>query len=158
MFFPAYDRTHPNPKQNYGVGCLELRFTVEGKTGMTELQILTQWYLPHVMNRRLQSLKDDVWLGKQDFLLKNFLEPNPIDLCYFSLERRSEDDSFWERGVHYFRDGAACYYGYKYLDNNNFVAKEIAFRLLVEHGDEALWKYLEEYYEEVFGKEDEEDS
>jgi hypothetical protein len=150
-FFPAFDKTSPDPKKNYGVGCLELRFLVEGERGMVELQILTQWYLPHVMDRRLESFKRDVWSGKQDFLLKSFLHPNPIDLCYLSLERLSEDDSFWEHGVSYFRNNSPCYYGYKYMDDNKNIAKEDAFMKLVSEGDESLWKYLEDYYVEVFG-------
>lgn len=151
VFQPAFDRTDPDPKKNYGVGCLELLFMVFGDKGAVQLQLLTQWYLPNVMNRRLESLKRDIRMGKEDFLIKSFLEPNPIDLCYFSPERRNEDETFFDTGVPYFMDGAPCYYGYKYYDENNKVAKEVAFRKLVDEGDEALWKYLEDYYVEVFG-------
>lgn len=153
LFLPAFDRTDPDPSKNYGVGCLELRFLVSGSKGMVELQLLTQWYLPHVMKRRLQVLKQDIWMGKEDFLLEHFIEPNPIDLCYYSLVRRSEDESLFEEGISYFENKSPCYYGYKYLDENENVAKEIALRKLVDEGDEALWKYLEEYYVEVFGEE-----
>ena len=151
VFFPAFDKTDPDPKKNYGVGCLELRFLVEGNKGAVEFQLLTQWYQRHVMDRRLENLKKDIWAGKQDFLLKHFTEPYPIDLCYFSPIRLSEDDSEWKDGVSYVLGGKPCFYGYKYTDKKGFVAKEVAYWLLVEYGDEALWEYLEEYYVEVFG-------
>lgn len=153
MFRPAFDRTDPNPKKNYGVGCLDIRFLVEGEKGMVEFQLLTNWYQEHVMKRRMDSLRKDILSGKEDFLVRRFTEPFPADICYFSPTRISEDDSEWLDGVRYFRDGAPCYYGYKYSDENGFVAKDVAFRLLVDYGDEALWKYLEEYYVEVFGEE-----
>lgn len=151
IFQPAFDRTDPDPKKNYGVGCLELLFMVFGDKGAVQLQLLTQWYLPHVMDRRLESLKQDIRMGKEDFLLKDFIEPHPIDLCYFRPDRSNEDETFFDKGVPYFMDGASCYYGYKYLDADERVAKDVAFRKLVDEGDEALWKYLEDYYVEVFG-------
>jgi hypothetical protein len=153
VFFPAYDRTDPDPKKDYGVGCLDLRFLVEGKSGTVEFELLTQWFQEHIMKRRLDSLKHDVWIVKQDFLLRHFLDPFPADVCYFSPKRISEDDSYWEKGVYYTLEGKPCYYGYKYKDEKeDRPAREIACRKLVEEGDESLWKYLEDYYEEVFGK------
>lgn len=151
VFIPAFDRTDPDPKKNYGVGCLDLRFLVEGDKGVVEFHLLTQWYLKHVMKRRFKSLKEDVLARKEDFLIENFLDPYPADLCYYSPVRLSEDDSDWKNGVSYLGD-KPCFYGYKYTDDNGFVAKEVAYWILVEHGDEALWKYLEEYHKEVFGE------
>lgn len=152
IFLPAFDRTDPDPKKDYGVGCLELLFMVFGEKGAVQLQLLTQWYLPHVMKRRLEALKHDIWMGKEDFLLENFIEPNPIDLCYFSVARNNEDETYFEKGLSYLGN-ASYYYGYKYYDDEERVAKEVAFRKLVDEGDEALWKYLEDYYIEVFGEE-----
>jgi hypothetical protein len=153
VFLPAFDKTDPDPKKNYGVGCLELRFLVEGNRGVVEFQLLTSWYQEHVMKRRLDALKHDVWIGKEDFLLRHFLDPFPADICYFSQNRLSEDDAYWEKGVYYALEGKPCYYGYKYTDEEeNRPAKEVAYQKLVEEGDESLWKYLEDYYEEVFGK------
>lgn len=152
IFIPAFDRTDPDPKKDYGVGCLELLFMVMGEKGVVQLQLLTQWYLPHVMKRRLEWLKRDVRMGKEDFLLEHFIEPNPIDLCYFSLVRNNEDETFFEEGLSYLGN-IPYYYGYKYYDDEQRVAKEVAFRKLVDEGDEALWKYLEDYYVEVFGEE-----
>ena len=154
VFFPADDRSDPDPSKSYGVNCVDMRFLVEGAKGAVEFQLLTQWYLRHVMDRRLESIKRDVFAGKEDFLLKHFIEPYPTDVCYFSHERLSEDDSYWEKGVEYVFGGAPCYYGYKFMDETEGrTAKEVAFDRLVVGGDDALFRYLEEYYTEVFGKE-----
>ena len=152
MFFPAFDGTDPNPSKNYGVGCLELRFLVEGDKGVVELQLLTNWYLKHVMESRREAMKRDVWCGKEDFLLEHWINPFIADLCNFSLDKMHEDCAYFKEGVHYIFDGKPCYYDYKYIDEDyNKPAKDVAYWKLVEKGDEALWKYLEEYYVEVFG-------
>jgi hypothetical protein len=151
LFIPAFDKTDPDPKKDYGVGCLELRFLLIGEKGVVEFQLLTQWFQEHVMVRRLESLKKDIWMGKQDFLLRHFLDPFPADVNYWSLNRISEDDTIFAEGVSYVFDGKPCYYGYKYVDSDDTRSVDNALRKLVEEGDEALWKYLEEYYLEVFG-------
>lgn len=151
VFIPAFDRTDSDPKKNYGVGCLELRFLVIGDKGATEFQLITNWYLPHVMNRRYKALREDFALRKPEFLIRNFNEPNPVDLCYYSKERLSEDDCFFEQVK--VLDGEPYWYGYKYRDENGNDVKDLAFRLLVSHGDDALYQFLEAYYKEVFGEE-----
>lgn len=154
VFFPAYDKTDLDPKKNYGVGCLELAFLVEGDKGTVEFELLTNWYQEHVMKRRLEWAKKDVLAGKEDFLLRHFLDPFPADVCYFSLVRLSEDDVYFEGGLSYTLNSQSCYYGYKFMDEKeDRMAKEVAYLKLIEVGDEALWKYLEEYYAEVFGEE-----
>jgi len=151
-FFPAYDRTHPDPKKNYGVNCLELRFLVLGERGIVEFQLLTNWYNEQVENRRFARIKIDIISGKEDYLVRHFNAPYPADVCYYSLTRMSEDDAFFDSGVSYVFDNSPCFYGYKYTDDDGLVAKDRAFRLLVDFGEDALWKYLESYYKEVFGE------
>jgi len=151
MFMPAFDKINPDPSKNYGIGCLELRFILEGEKGVIEFQLLTNWYQEHVMKRRFEFLKKDVWSGKKDFLIRGFLEPFPVDICIWSLSKRHEDCLFFEEGVSYVFDGKPCYYDYIYRDNNDDVAHDVAYRKLVDDGEESLWKYLEEQYVEAFG-------
>lgn len=153
VFFPAWDKSDPDPKKDYGVSCLELCFLVEGEKGIVEFQLLTNWYQEHVMERRLQSIKKDVFAGKEDFLIKRFLRPFPADICHYSLVRLSEDDVHFSNGQSHIFNHQPCYYNYKYTDKSGLIAHDVAYELLVEHGDEALWKYLEDYYTEVFGEE-----
>lgn len=153
MFFPAWDKTDPDPQKNYGVSCLELCFLVEGEKGVVEFQLLTNWYQKHVMERRLRRMKEGVLAGKENFLLEKYISPFPADICCYSLTRLSEDDVEFSNGQPHILNHQPCYYNYKYTDESGFVAHDVAYKLLVEHGDEALWKYLEEYYVEVFGNE-----
>jgi hypothetical protein len=152
LFFPAFDRTDPDPSKDYGVGCLEIRFLLDGPAGSVEFQLLIQAYLPHVMERRLQRLKRDVLAGKSDFLLRNFIEPNPLDICRWSAERLTEDDTYFDAGISYFRNHLPCYYSYEFRNPQDERSVDAAYAALVQGGDAALWKYLEDYYYREFGK------
>jgi len=154
-FFPAWDKSDPDPKKDYGVNCLDIVFQVVGELGITEFEISTNWYLEHVMERRLKSMKQDVLLGKEDFLLNHFwMYPFPMDFCYYSPVRKSEDDCYWEDGATlHVPQIVPVYYGYKFMDESeDKMAKDVAYWKLVSEGDESLWKYLEDYYVEVFGE------
>ena len=150
-FTPAFDKTDPDPSKDYGVGDLELRFVLSGEKGAVEFQLATNWYQPHVMERRLQAVKRDVLMDKADFLIRHFIEPMPLDICYFSPVRLSEDDSYFENGIFTFRGGEPCFYGYEYRNDQDEISHDAAYWKLVTEGDEALWKYLEDYYVRVFG-------
>lgn len=152
IFLPAWDKTDPDPKKDYGVSCLLMFFQVVGEKGVVEFELLTNWFQEHVMERRMEALKHDVWMGKKNFLIRHWVEPFPADICYFSPVRLSEDDTFLEDGSYHVPALGDCYYGYKFTDEKyDKMAKDVAFRKLVDEGDESLWTYLEEYYREVFG-------
>lgn len=77
-----------------------------------------------------------------------------MDVCYFAFERVSEEDIYFEDGVRNLSEIRPYYYGYKFMDEKyEKQATQVAYRKLVDDGDEALWQYLEEYYVEVFGEE-----
>lgn len=151
VFNKADDRTDPDPQKDYGVSDLEICFLVEGEEGTVEFQLSTNWYLEHINKKRLEFMKSEVVVGKDDFILGRWLKPLPLDVCYYSETRISEDDSFWIDGISRFRESKSCYYGYVFKDKNGNEAKEYAYKLLLERGDDALWVYLEDYYREVFG-------
>jgi hypothetical protein len=153
LFRPASDKTDPDPHKDYGVHDLELFFQVEGDKGIVEFQLGTNWYQNHIMERRCEHLKKDIWKGEPNHLVRHFIEPFPADLCYYSLETIDGDDFYWETGTSLAFNNAPCYYGYKYFedDDHDVVAKDHLYQILLEQGDEAMWKYLEEYYHEVFG-------
>lgn len=154
LFLPAWDKTDPDPNKDYGVSDLTLKFLVIGNKGTVEFELHTNWYLDYVMDRRLQSIKRDVYAGKEDFLLKYFIHPFPADICYDSLERMSEDDIYFENGLDGILDHKPCYYGYRYEEEENGLwTTDYVYKKLIEEGDKAVWDYLETYYSEVFGKE-----
>lgn len=130
----------------------EVLFHVEGELGVVEFQLSTNWYTPNVVDKRLDKMKRDVWSGKKDFLLRHFwMGPQPLDVCYLSPVRISEDDSYWEKGaILHAPHIVPCYYGYKYQDVDGKSSTERAYEILLRQGDDGLFKYLEDYYLEVF--------
>ena len=102
-------------------------------------------------------MKKDVWKGDEDYLLKHFyMGPQPLDVCYFSFVRKSEDDTVFEDGAKYHvpHMDKPVYYGYKYKEDTENEEQSIGFAYdkLLRGGNDALWKYLEDYYVEVFGE------
>ena len=146
----------PYPMRDGTESSLEIWFQVSGELGMTEFQLATNWYTDTIVNMRLEELKKDMWRRKEDFLIKHFyLEPQPLDVCYFSPKRLDEDDTVFEDGAerHAPQFGKPVFYGYKYKENteNEEQSTKFAYEKLLRGGENALWKYLEDYYVEVFG-------
>jgi len=156
LFFPAFDRTDPDPKKNYGVGDLNIKFLVIGNKGIVEFDLSTNWYFDYVMDGRVEWIKDLVRQGKENFLIKHVLSPYLLDVCYYSPIELSEDDCYFENGLNYLEDKSLVYYGYKYIIENEFEDKiwttDYVLKLLIEQGDMAVWNYLEKYYHEIFGE------
>jgi hypothetical protein len=147
----------PYPMREGTESSLEIWFQVIGELGVTEFQLSTNWYTDGVVEMRYQELKKDIWINKEDFLIKHFyLEPQPLDVCYFSQKRISEDDSMFEDGAsrHVPHLGKPVFYGYKYKENteNEEQSIKFAYEKLLRGGEDALYTYLEDYYLEVFGE------
>lgn len=123
-FWPAYDRRSSDPAEDYGIGPMKIRFILKGEKGAVQFLIGTNWFLPGL------SVKD-------------FGERQPVawDLGYHS----------YKMGATFFEEcdvlGGPCYY-----DGSTLAAEPIRDRLVSE-GSDAVWEALEEYYEQVFGKE-----
>ena len=155
LFFSAWDKTNSDPYKNYGVSDIRMKFLIIGNKGVVEFDLSTNWYLPHVMERRLQSLKRDIFFGKEDFLLRRYIQPYPMDICYWSLERISEDDTYFEDGLDYIFDHNPCFYGYKYeKEDDGLYTIDFVYQKFLERGDIAVWEYLENYYYYTFGKDE----
>jgi hypothetical protein len=144
----------PYPMRDGTESTLELWFQVVGELGVTEFQIATNWYTDGVVELRLQEMKKDVRKGDEDFLLKHFyMGPQPLDVCYFSPVRMSEDDDYWEDGAPYHAPHIIpCYYGYKYQDEDEGWTTSFVYQKLLREGHDGIWNYLEDYYKEVFGE------
>ena len=147
----------PYPMRDGQESSLNLLFQVIGKLGVTEFELSTNWYTDGVVEARLQEMKKDVYLRKEDFLLKHFwMGPHPLDVCYFSPVRMSEDDSCFEDGATYHAPyiPAPVYYGYKYVDEGEGFGwtPDFVYEKLLREGNEGVFKYLENYYIEVFGE------
>ena len=54
-FAPAFDRCDPDPKKNYGIRGVELRFVLKGPKGAIQFVVYTNWQLPHVTEETIQK-------------------------------------------------------------------------------------------------------
>jgi len=164
-FNPAWDRTDPNSDKNYGISDVELLFTLfKGDKGV-EFCLGTNWHLPHVFRRRMDYLKRSILMGKEDYLwnseAKEFLE----EVCLWDLNHEKEEYDDWHefdlskpelltRLKEIWTDAPKVYYywiPHFDKDDYNHSAQDEVWNIFLTQGEEALWKRLEEVYEEYFG-------
>lgn len=141
-FEPAYDKRDPNPRKNYGIHGVNLRFVLKGDKGAVQFVIYTNWMLPHVTQELLHKAS-----GKE--LISRYIEftflPMPADRGYHSPVPMYEGQSIVSDSCEYL-DGKPCYY-----DGSGLTAEDIYKRLVAE-GDSAVWEELESYYKQTFGE------
>lgn len=131
-FTPAYDKRHPDPKKNYGIHGVNIKFLLKGAEGAVQFLLFTNWFLPEV-----QAELDEKHIDHLP------CHPQPADLGYHSLKPMYEGHkSITKRCPDI--GGKPCYY-----DGSGLAAEHI-FEVLVRHGEDAVWKELEEYYAEIF--------
>lgn len=133
---------------------LDLLFQVIGELGIVEFELATNWYTDGIVQLRLQEMKRDVRLGKEDYLLKHFwMGPQPLDVCYFSPVRKSEDDSFWIDGNLFHAPYMPVYYGYRYEDEGDGIwTTDFVYEKFLREGNDGVWNFLDNYHKEVFGE------
>lgn len=124
-FTPAYDKRNPDPSQNYGIHCVDLRMILKGERGAVQFVLYTGWYPKHLQKEMPNGIL-------------------PADLGYHS-HKPMWDGQPAQENCRYL-DGKPCYY-----DGSGLNAERI-FDILLEEGGEAVWKELEEYYIELFGE------
>lgn len=132
---PAFDKRSDDPKKNYGIHGVELRFLLSDENKTVQFVLFTGWQLPHVAKEEESQPHDKYCRNK----------PMPADLGYHSPFPLYEDHFRMENCEY---TGSHCYY-----DGSGLNAIE-AFDVLVSKGDEALWEFLEEYFDQVFNDED----
>lgn len=72
---PAFDKRDPDPKKNYGIHGVNLRWVLNGKLGAVQFLLYTNWQLPHVQREFATDAK----------ISKYLIAPLPADLGYHSL-------------------------------------------------------------------------
>lgn len=131
---PAYDKRNPNPAKNYGIHGAECKWILKGDRGAVQFVIFTNWYLPKVADdlaRKCHSPED----------VKLFFGPMGADVGYHALTPQYDGQE--SRPDCPYLDGRPCFY------DGSGLAAETMLALLIEQGDEAVWKALEERYEEI---------
>ena len=138
-FEPAYDKRHPNPKKNYGIGSIRIRFVL--KKGNKAVQFLfgTKWYLPETIEEYLR--------------IGNKGKTPPIDLI------KGVQVHGWDVGYHspkpMFKGQKAitkkCAYtsGKCYCGGSGLYAEKNQ-EILIREGSNGVWKFLEKEWKERF--------
>lgn len=142
-FHPAYDKRDENPSKNYGIHGVEMRWLLKGTDGTVQFVVFTNWHLPHVMEEQDQRITNKI-PDKVD--LKVTYHPMPADVGYHSLKPMYEGQQPMPQKCEYLNN-QPCYY-----DGSGLHAQKV-FEILVEKGSDAVWKYLEKYYNETFNNE-----
>ena len=135
---PAYDRRSKDPDKNYGIHGVELRMVVKGELGAVQFVVFTNWMLPHIYKEwETRSNPAEAWMYK----------PMAADAGYHSPKPTHTGQPKPTNSCEYL-DGKPCYY-----DGSGLHAEKV-FDILVSEGSNAVWEYLEQYYNEVFKPEE----
>lgn len=125
--FPAWDKRDPDPNKNHGIHCCELRMVLIGKSGAVQFVLYTGWYPEGTITN--------------DHPLRN---PLPADLGYHSprpmfIGQEPREDCPY-------LNGKPCYY-----DGSGLNAQRV-YHVLLGGGSDAVWRELEEYYNQTFSE------
>jgi hypothetical protein len=129
----AYDKRDPDPKKNYGIHGMEIRFVLKGEKGATQFLVYTGMHLPNVQD----------WLFARSEGYNQF-SPTGADIGYHSKTPHYEGQTVIDQCCPYL--GCPCYY-----DGSGLQADEFMPRFL-EGGDKVVWPMLEERYRLWFGE------
>lgn len=143
-FYPAYDRQHLDPSQDYGIHGVDLAFYFIGDKGAVQFKLSTGWLLPYTVGIKTDRLDWKHGMNYPALLAaktSHLYYPSPTDLGYHSKESRYEDQP--KLDCHLLEQGF-CYY-----DGSSLNAYE-PFDILLHKGSEGVFEYLEEYYKELF--------
>lgn len=137
-FYPAWDKRNPDPKKDYGIHGVEIQFWLTGPKGGISWGIYTDWLLDSV-------LKDKKWPGFKDTTYRkdgtrSF--PMGVELAYHSPKPTNK----WQKE----KDGTlGCQLlpkGKKCWGDAGFIAGGDLMKVLIEKGEEAVWKEMESWY------------
>ena len=126
------ERCAPGEGGFHGRHGLNMRFVSKGEAGAVHFLLFTGWLPQHLeSSSAIMSFYD--WGN----------DPLPAELGYHSKTPLYDGQEAGDVGCE-FCDGAPCYYAGSGLQAYN------AMYTLVNGGGEALWKFLDEYYNSVF--------
>lgn len=126
---PAYDKRDADPKKNYGIHGMELRFVLKGELGAVQFVFYTAIHLPHVA--------EELWRNNQH------RDWNPFKATGFDIGYHSKVPQF--DGHDKVRDDCPYTDGPCYYDGSSLQADEFA-PTFIANGADAVWEMLEERY------------
>lgn len=125
---PAFHKVHKDPSKNYGVHGVDLKMILRGPLGATQFLLFTGWMLPETL----------AWWASKG--IEADFKPCPADRGYHWATPQYEGQEARDCEL---LPGGKCYY-----DGSGMNA-EGTFQLLVSGGDEAVWRDLQEFYDEL---------
>jgi hypothetical protein len=171
VFSPAWDRRDPDPKKNYGIHGVEMRFLLSGKVGTVQFVLHTNWQLPSIRGEEnsmekvhrflIEPMPADIgyhsrvplWEGQTPTQSILKVEKKKIKIPSLDVPGLEEELDFPNiirdpeiRGCE-FLNNDPCFY-----DGSTLNAKKY-FDILVAEGEEALWNALLNYYHNTLGYE-----
>jgi len=129
-FRAAFDRCADDPKRNYGIHGVEIRFVLKGPLGATQFLLYTNWMLP-VGSCPISGTHQE---GRQSDV---FYKPMPADLGYHAPRPQYESQVEMECDV---LPGGRCYY------DGSIRRAESVYERLLREGDAGVWATLEDDY------------
>lgn len=138
-FTPAWDKRSDDPSRNYGVHGVNMLWYLKGEKGVIQFVTYTNWHLPPV-EKELREIPPKR-IGGDYYYWQ--MRPMPADLGYHAYEPQYESQTAMSEICALLED-KPCYY-----DGSGLAAQEL-FRVLVSEGEEAVWQYMEKYYNDLF--------
>ncbi len=129
---PAWDKRDSDPKKDYGIHGMELRFVLIGPKGATQFVIFTNWMLSQ--NRKPWNEMTEACL----------LQSMPADVGYHAYVAQYDGQTPLFPECEYL-GGKPCYY-----DGSGLRAEEL-FDEFVAKGEEVVWIALRERYDRLIG-------
>jgi len=129
-FSPAFDKRNSDPKKNYGIGSVRIRFTLIGELGAVYFIMSSNFYTESVI---------------KDNFTKPFGEwqPLPLQVGYHSPYPHFEGQSICKSKCQYLNN-KPCY------SDCSFLQADKVYQLLLSDGDKGVWKYLTSFYKYIF--------
>ena len=119
----------------YGRNCMSVRFVLRGPLGAVQFYLITGWY--HSSDRKPGGMIDCL-----DGIQRPLGPvPIPVDLGFHSLKPMYDGQEPRDCDL---LPGGRCYY-----DGSGLNAED-AFDVFTDGGDEALWDFLERYYQWLY--------
>jgi len=135
VWTPAYDKRDPNPGKSYGIHGVTMTWYLHGSYGVMQFVVYTGWHLKHVD----KELKCESTRSGYPYCAR---KPMAADIGYHSPVPRYEGQDPMSDICEVL--GGVCYY-----DGSSLAAEEI-FNTLIEKGEEATWKRIEDRYTSTF--------
>ncbi len=135
QFGKPFHKIHEDPTKNYGVGSLTIRMVLKGKEGATQFVFSTGMYLPKTYDywhvRGIDAKQEPQYTG--------------YDVGYHSHKPMFDGHTSFTNSCEYL-DGKKCYY------DGSVLRAEKWMNIFLQEGEEAIWKMLEEDYNDLFIK------